>query len=734
MDQTTRFQPPSMEAESPLDMPRAVLHAPRQRIRKSSRGWLRATGVFFARFYVAVTTLALTAYGTWEMHGVISAGRPTVVQWIFLVLFSINFAWISFALTQTVLGFFRLLAMRLFPRQPATDPLTTRTAVLLPVYNEDPARVCSAALTMAEALDRDAPGHFAFFILSDTNRAEAWLEEEAAIKALMPHAPEGCPIHYRHRADNKERKAGNVGDWVSRWGGAYDHMIVLDADSVMSASTMIRLARRMEGNPDLGLIQTLPRIVGARTLYSRMQQFANRCYGPIYGNGLAVWQGRNGNFWGHNAIIRVEAFAAEAKLPRLPGKPPFGGHILSHDFAEAAFLRRAGWGVRIDTVFEETYEEAPPSLIDVILRDRRWCQGNLQHASLLFARGFTLTSRLHFITGIMAYMSALLWLLLVLSGLGLAAQVQLSQPEYFAKPSLFPTWPLFDSERAIELFILSMAVIITPKLLGLAAAFLSPRENWRFGGPIVLTLSFVWELILSILYAPIMMMTQSATVISVLRGSDSGWRPQRRGNGRVPFLELVVAHRWQVAAGLALALTAWLVHMDMFLWLLPVTAGLMLAVPLSWLSGMGWIERLGAFFGLGLTPEDRRPPEILAAYWDRLKASPDYSLTASPLQALAADPSFRDWHFAQLQLAPPRQLSAYSEDLFTALSKADRAENLDELESLLTQAQTLALLNHLPFYARFRALSGDPLPTDPAPQIDHDEDQKDGSPRAGQPV
>src|SRR5262249_3693767 len=139
-------------------------------------------------------------------------------------------------------------------------------------------------------------------------------------------------IFYRHRANNEGRKAGNIGEWVRHFGGAYEQMIVLDADSLMPSDTMVRLVAAMERHPNVGIIQTRPTIVGARTLFARMQQFAGRVYGPPIAYGLAWWFGAEGNYWGHNAVIRVEAFAAGAGLPPLRGPRPFGGTILSHDF------------------------------------------------------------------------------------------------------------------------------------------------------------------------------------------------------------------------------------------------------------------------------------------------------------------------------------------------------------------------------------------------------------------
>src|SRR5690606_39026581 len=168
------------------------------------------------------------------------------------------------------------------------------------------------------------------------------------------------------------------------------------------------------------LIQTVPSLVNAQTLMARSQQFAMRAYGQIFGTGLAWWSGGAGNFWGHNAIIRVAAFAAHAGLPELPGKGPLGGHILSHDFVEAALLRRAGWRVEIAPEIEGSYEESPPTLDDLVARDRRWAQGNLQHLKLIGARGLDPASRAHIFSGVMGYASALLWFSLILVSATLA--------------------------------------------------------------------------------------------------------------------------------------------------------------------------------------------------------------------------------------------------------------------------------------------------------------------------
>ena len=187
--------------------------------------------------------------------------------------------------------------------------------------------------------------HFDYFLLSDTTDPDVWVAEERALVALRDRLRGKGKVYYRHRRKNLNRKAGNIADFVTRWGGAYPNMVVLDADSLMTAHSVVSLAAAMEDDPDAGIIQTLPLIINRNTLFARLQQFAARIHGPIIASGLAVWMGRDGNYWGHNAIIRTAAFAAHCGLPDLRGRPPLGGHILSHDFVEAALIRRAGYAV-----------------------------------------------------------------------------------------------------------------------------------------------------------------------------------------------------------------------------------------------------------------------------------------------------------------------------------------------------------------------------------------------------
>ncbi len=367
---------PALPEESPVFMPRRRVSEKRGNIQSSPQTFFQSVSTFLSRFFVLGVTGVLSVYGIREMVGVLTTNTVTALQWVFLILFSINFIWIAFAFSQALLGFLVLLKPRLIKQREMDPPF--KTAILLPVYNEDPVRVRAAIEAMRSDLLTKAPGRYAFFILSDTNRTDAWIAEEQTFMDLVDTSGQGCPVYYRRRHQNKERKAGNIGDWVQRWGGDYGAMIVLDADSVMSADSVVTLSRRLAASPGVGLIQTLPTIVFADTLYGRVQQFANHCFGPVYAAGLSCWHGCP-PILGHNAIIRTQAFAQSCHLPILTGKPPFGGHVLSHDFIEAALLRRAGWGVRFDTDIQTSFEQAPPSLIDVLVRDRRWCQASAAH-------------------------------------------------------------------------------------------------------------------------------------------------------------------------------------------------------------------------------------------------------------------------------------------------------------------------------------------------------------------
>ena len=652
--------------------------------RSRSRVWPRAV--------VLGGAAAITAVAVFEMARSFALGGLTPVEALIVLLFALNIGWIALTFVNAAAGAIIIATRRGETR--SSVPLKGRTAVLMPTYNENPERVFSALEAMASGVRALGENHsFDWFVLSDTTKPEIALAEEVALVEMRVRLGNHIALYYRRRHRNVARKAGNIGDFCKRWSGAYDYLLVLDADSLLEPDAIIELARRMEADPDAGLIQTVPRLIHGRTAFARLQQFAGRVYGPVIATGLAWWTGSEGNYWGHNAILRRQAFTESAGLPDLPGRPPFGGHILSHDFVEAALIRRAGWTVRIASDIAGSYEECPPSIVDFAARDRRWCQGNLQHARVVGARGLNWVSRFHLVSGIFSYAASPLWLLLILAGLALAVQATFTPPDYFADPyQLFPTWPRIDSALQIELLVLTLVLLLGPKLFGLIIALANRDERRKVGGGIRLFFSFLFEFFVSALLAPIMMLIQSAVIAAILGGGDSGWKPQRRDDGGLRLAEAFKAHRSHVAAGLILAIGAWSVSSQMLLWLAPAIISLIPAPLISALTASPEFGRKLRRLGLLITPEERVRPTIGRR-----------TSTRRPLHraTISTQPDMRgvvgaDWRRVHLALVDNADDEASCEvDAVEALAEAkiSRARNLDEALTCLRpdeQAITLA--------------------------------------------
>jgi membrane glycosyltransferase len=705
MDALTETPPPAqrrskpaiaaaMPAESPLSMPEQKLYRfdPKTERRKPVNSF-RAP--WLSRLLTFGGGAALTFWGGYEMYRVIDVGGITFLKWALLVLFLANFSWIALSFAASVVGFLHLLIWR--PKPPALpEKLAGRTAVVMPIYNEAPSRVFASLRAIHEDVAATGLGDaFDWFFLSDTTDPDIWIAEERALLALRAELGPDARVYYRHRPKNTARKAGNIGDFVSRWGGAYDHMVVLDADSLMTGHAIVSLAAAMEADPDSGIIQTLPLIINRNTLFARVQQFAARIYGPVIADGLSCWMGRDGNYWGHNAIIRTKAFADHCGLPNLKGKPPFGGHILSHDFVEAALIRRAGYSVYMLPSLGGSFEESPPSLIDVAARDRRWCQGNLQHISVLPARGLHPATRQHFTTGIMAYVASPLWLAQLLVGLLLVLQANYIRPEYFSRDfALFPTWPRFDAERSLELFVVTMAVLLAPKLFGLILALFDGPTRRGGGGAIRLTFSTLFEVLMSALLAPIMMMVHAGHVLHILFGFDTGWEPQRRDDGSIPFSAIVVRHRHHMILGAVSLVTALLLSPSLAAWMSPTIAGLLLAIPISWASGQKSIGVALKRLGLLVTPEESSVPPI-AARANALAAAMAASGhdSADGLRAIHDDPGFREAHEAFLPPAPHRVRGDITPERAMAEAKLNDALTIDDAAKWLQRKERMTLLH-----------------------------------------
>jgi membrane glycosyltransferase len=667
-----------MPPEDRLSMPEQDLrYKPSRRERRG-----RSASVLYARFILAAVTIGVTTYGVYQMLQAVRFANMTLLQGLMIFFFAISLGWIAFSAGSVLAG----ASKRRDPRL-TSDTQDSLTALVMPIYNEDPVRTTSALQAMAEALQHHGwhPG-FEIVILSDSTNADSWIRETLGVDRLRNSLRPIMPVWYRRRWQNIARKSGNIEDFVTRWGGRYDHMIVLDADSLIDAPTLQHLVRAMQADPDLGILQTAPQLIGAKTFFGRLQQFAACVYGPVITRGLGAWSGDSGNYWGHNAIIRMNAFAEQCGLPQLKGRKPFGGFVLSHDFVEAALMRRAGWKVRMATDCGGSWEESPPSLIDIAIRDRRWAQGNLQHMKIIGTAGLSFASRMHLGVGIMSYLSSPLWLVMIGIGFALAVQSHLIRPEYFNHDfQLFPTWPRFDVELMMSLFWFSMVVLLIPKMLGLIRALCSSRIRRGSGGVIGVAASFVLEVVLSALYAPILMLIQCRHVFEVFMGRDSGWKPQRRDSVGTTWSDAWHYHKRHMLLSCMTAAIVWVLSPPLLAWLSPALLGLLLAVPLSRASGSESLGRMLSKLALLRTPEETRTPALVARRLElvhRAEALPD-----DGLRHLARHRESRLTHVNGNLARAPDPRGHPDPFAFTAEQKLKDARSLDEALAWLTSVE-----------------------------------------------
>jgi membrane glycosyltransferase len=589
--------------------PEARLEMPGQPV--ALKGGMTRDRMTFSRAALLLLAATATALFAYLLYGVLSVVRITPLQSVFLVLCTLCFAWVALGSSNAVLGFAAALLSRGAAHIPNSQIATHRTALLFPVYQEDTARIAAAIEAIVDELRSiGAEQRFDVFVLSDSRIADIKARELRAIRFLR-RRQRGVNLYYRVRKENTGKKAGNIADWVMRFGRAYESFVILDADSIMSGALLVDLQEFMANDPRAGLIQTVPRLVGAQTLFARLQQFAVAFYGPIVSAGFASWHQESGNYWGHNAIVRTRAFASAAGLPNLSGRPPFGGHIQSHDFVEAAFLRRAGWQVRMMPALQGSYEGCPPTLVDVAIRDRRWAQGNLQHVRIVAASGLPWVSRLHLAMGTYAYASSLLWALSLVVGVVLSLESAYTLPVYFPDTrTLFPVWPVIDPTKALYLFVGTIVVLLLPKVLGLILALIRPLPDKPRPAPLDLLAGACVEIIVSILMAPIFMLTQTKAVIEILAGKDSGWSAQRRDGEAPDFSHLLRFHFWHIAAGAILAITCAMASAYVLGWMGPIILGLIFSAMISYVTSRSagpLISRLLA------TPETIEPPSVVGA-------------------------------------------------------------------------------------------------------------------------
>jgi membrane glycosyltransferase len=616
--------------------------------RSSARPW-EAIGRY--RRYWLSAFIILPACSAGLMLAQVLADRlPLWLEIPTLLIFVLLFAWISAGFWTALVGFILLMRGRTdsVPGSPelrlAEPRPQSRVAIVMPIYNEEVERVAAGLQATYKSLQQaGALAHFEFFLLSDTRDPAIWLREELVWSALCQSLDAFGRIHYRRRPINNKAKSGNVADFCRRWGKDYEYMVVLDADSVMNGETLYRMLEMMEGNPQVGIIQTQPLAVNRETLYARLQQFAQHLYGPIFSAGLRFWQLGDGHYIGHNAILRTVPFTQYCALPVLPGRAPLGGPLLSHDFVEAALMAKSGWEVWFVPSLSGSYEEVPPTLIDDLKRDRRWAQGNLQHLRLLAGEGLRPAHRFLFVNGAMSFLAAPLWgIFLILGALG---SLHWANTVSDGSTTLFD-WGWLADPMPFWLFGVTVILLLSPKFMAVLWVVRQRGQKDHFGGLFSLLASMLFESLFSILMAPIRMAFHSQFVIQTLMGRGVHWGGQVRGDQETSWADAFRYFGWYSALGLSLAallypfLGAW--H---FVWLVPILGGLTAAVPLAaWTSrpALGrWARRQHLF----VIPEEMHvPQELQALSVDSVAYLPH--IEGDPFIQVVVDPRFNAIHTA----------------------------------------------------------------------------------------
>jgi membrane glycosyltransferase len=538
----------------------------------------------------------------------------TFLQYGQLALFALLSAWVVTGFMTAMMGFYVTLfgdAHTLSAKKVQHHPLdkATRTAIIMPICNEDVRTVFAGLRATCESVA--VSGHvqaFDVFVLSDSNNPAIIQAERAAWEGLraqlasQPDQPQ-IEVYYRRRLRRTDRKAGNVADFCRRWGKDYRYMVVLDADSVMSGDCLVSMVKLMEANPTAGIIQTATQAIGHVTLHARAQQFGSRVTGRLFTLGMQFWQMGESHYWGHNAIIRIQPFMQHCALARIEGTGGMAGSIMSHDFVEAALMRRAGYHVWLVADLIGSYEQQPPDLLAELQRDRRWCQGNLQNSRLIAEPGIHPVHRSMFATGAMAYLSAPLWLCFMTLGTAL----------WLSGSPMVSDWDVLPGEL-VSLWAWTLSMLFLPRILGLAAVLLN-RQQQAYGGTASLLRSALLETLIALLQAPIRMLAHSLFVLVALTGLKLEWKSPPREAAAVPWRHALaqLAPMSGVVALLGVGIA--LIDASALVWLLPVGLPLMLSIPMTVLTskvGVGTAMRAQNYL---VIPEETRSPAVLRRAW-----------------------------------------------------------------------------------------------------------------------
>ncbi|MEL7180566.1 MAG: glucans biosynthesis glucosyltransferase MdoH [Pseudomonadota bacterium] len=596
----------AMPDKAPLEMVVQAFHrAPARQVMPP----VMTRGDRLWRIAAFVPALVLTIALTGAITNWLARGGLEVLEILVVALIALTFIWVSLSVSTVLLGLARRVLYPCFTRHTRGRGAAQDIALLMPIYNEVPWEVFGNASAMLAELAQGQPkDRYTLFILSDTTDPVIAAQERKAYLALRAEALPGFDIYYRRRAQNIDKKTGNLTDWIQNWGAGYEAMLVLDADSLMSGAAIRQLAHELSAHPQAGLIQSFPHLIGAETLFGRMQQFSNAVYGWLLAEGLAVWSQSEGNYWGHNAIIRTRAFADSARLPYMRGARGRRNLILSHDFVEAGMLRRAGWSVRFLPRAGGSFEETPQTLIDYALRDRRWCQGNLQHLRILTARGFHPISRFHLLQGAVAFLLSPAWFVVILMWSAIGAMPD--TVSYFSSANpLQPAWPTAEPIDGLLVLAFIYAMLLMPKIIGTCALGFVGRTRTDYGGWYNLAGTALIEIFWSILYAPVMMVQQTIAVIYAILGWSRAWVPQNRSQTGYSWGQVLRFHWVETVTGALMV--AGIALGGVSLWLVPIAVSLVMAAPLSMLSGMRVSDQAFRLLRLD-SPQDLREPRVVA--------------------------------------------------------------------------------------------------------------------------
>lgn len=597
--------------------PLAPTHRLKRKRQRQQHRWEKVLRI--RRALLNLLVVGPSAFVTWLFYSALPPPHAYVLDLALTTTFGLLFAWIAVWFWTGTAGFWVLLRKKeryAFAGQPELPPFEAnnpdRVAIIMPAYEEGVGRICASMGALYRDLQSQANlERFDFYVLSDSATPDQWIKEEIACWDLVKQLKAEGRFFYRRRRSRTKKKSGNIADFCRRWGKLYQYMIVLDADSLLSAEAVTSLTAMMDANPEAGIIQSLPQVINQRSAYGRLQQFAASVYGRMFAAGLHYWHLGASLYWGHNAIIRVQPFMRHCMLPRL-SRGWLGGDILSHDFVEAALMRRAGYEVWMAYKLEGSYEETPARFEDELARDRRWSRGNLQHLKLIGWRGIRGPHRTVFLAGALSYASSGIWLLFM--GLGTAVMIYhtVIPPNYFPHAhSLYPRWPIWHRNLQAALISASFGALLTPKLLAALLAVLKKSKRLAFGGLTRLLSSVLFELLLSGLFAPARMLLHTQFVIGALFGWRVDWGAQQRDPRQTRWSDAFRRHLPGVVLAIVWMALASQISLALCLWLLPPLIGLVL-VP--------FLEVFGSRYDLGekleergllVVPHERTSPNIL---------------------------------------------------------------------------------------------------------------------------